>query len=48
MNTDLPSHCERRVTSDGNIFFINHNTQKTHWLHPTIEEQLLPENVSDI
>jgi len=41
--SQLPSHCERQVTRDQKVFFINHETKQTSWIHPLVEQQLLPE-----
>jgi len=40
----LPEGFERRVKPDTRqIFFINHNSKKTSWIHPKIEMALIPE-----
>ena len=33
----LPEGWERRVWRDGRAFYIDHNTQTTHWKHPTLK-----------
>lgn len=41
---DLPEGFERRVTPDTRqIFYINHNSKKTSWIHPKVEMSLIPE-----
>lgn len=43
-SSQLPEGFERRVKPDTRqIFFINHNSKKTSWIHPKIEMALIPE-----
>ena len=49
---ELPPGYERRIKIDTQeIFYVNHNTRTTSWIHPKIEQLLIPEeelNVSII
>ena len=41
---DLPPGYERRQKIDTQqIFYVNHNTRTTSWIHPKIEQMLIPE-----
>lgn len=31
---ELPPAWEERVTNDGNVYYLNHQTKTTQWTHP--------------
>lgn len=31
---ELPANWQRAKTSDGHVFYVNHQTQNTQWEHP--------------
>lgn len=47
-NDELPTGWESGHTSDGRVFYINHQTQKTQWEHPiTKKVKILPKGLPD-
>ena len=41
---ELPAGYERRIKIDTHeIFYVNHNTRTTSWIHPKVEQLLIPE-----
>ena len=43
----LPTGWEQAIAPNGRVFYINHNTRTTTWIHPTEEnnQSSLPQNV---
>lgn len=42
LDLPLPPNWEMEVTDDGYRYYVDHNNQRTHWIHPLAMENLLP------
>ena len=44
---ELPANWETAKTSEGHVFYINHQTQQTQWEHPiTKQVKIVPKGTS--